>query len=240
MWSTWYVLLSNRRIYQILLISIVSLILVTCQTGPASEVEKTQSDATEVTPLTLAYQIQQEFPLTIQVTSTSIKHTGYLKKDFTCEGDNLSPQLTFTNVPSETQSLAVIVDDIDAEEGALAHWLLWAIPPDVTDLDGGISGSGNLPVGALEGVNGYGQTGWKGPCPPPRRIYRHVNTGMTGGHVNTGITSHFYQINVYALDSQISASAGSDREEVLGQIDGHVIAGGFVLTRYLSSIVIRE
>ena len=230
-------------------LAVAGLLLLSCQATPTAQVEDAEDRAPkagEAQSVAVAYQLQQEFPLTIQVTSTSIKHTGYLQKDFTCEGGELSPQLTWTGVPAETQSIAVVVDDIDAEEGALAHWLVWGVPADVTNLGGGISGSDDLPVGAVEGTNGYGGTGWKGPCPPPRVINftRVGNTRGPGAAItsgpNTGITSPVYQINVYALDVGISALADADREQVLRQIDGHVIAGGSVSTKYLSSIVIRK
>ena len=228
---------NTRRTY-LPALALAALLLVACQAKAASQVEEGEGDvpvAGEAQSVAVAYQLQQDFPLAIQVTSTSIKPTGYLLQDFTCEGGNLSPQLTWTDVPPETQSIAVVVDDIDAEEGALAQWLLWSLPADTTDLDGGVSGSESLPAGAVEGTNGYGGAGWKGPCPPPRRIYRHVTTSE-----NTGIVSNVYRINVYALDTEISAAPGASREDVLPQIDGHVIAGGSLETRYLSSIVIRE
>ncbi len=219
-------------------------LLAACQAGAGSQVDDGEGEApveSETEFFEPAYQLQQEFPLTIQVTSTSIKHTGYLQKDFTCEGGNLSPQLTWTGVPSETRSLAVVVDDINAEEGALAHWVLWSLPADTSELEGGASGSESLPSGAVEGTNGYGGSGWRGPCPPPRKIFRH-RTGVQGtvGTDNTGILSPVYQMNVYALDTEISAPSGAEREEVLRQLEGHILAGGSVSTKYLSSIVIRE
>ena len=162
------------------IVSLAALLLLAgCSSAsPASSESTDVSDepqAPQAQSVDVAYQLQQEFPLTIQVTSTSIKHTGYLLKDFTCEGGNLSPQLTWTGVPPETKSIAVVVDDIDAEEGALAHWVLWGLPADKGELGGGASGSESLPVGAGEGTNGYGGTGWKGPCPPPRVITNFAN-----------------------------------------------------------------
>ena len=145
-----------------------------------------------------------------------------------------------------SKSIAVVVDDIDAEEGALAHWVLWGLPADIVELDSGASGSDSLPVGAVEGTHGYGGPGWRGPCPPPRVINASVvgpKTGPGGANVfgpNTGITSPVYKINVYALDTEISAAPGADREEVVREIDGHVTAGGSLSTKYLSSIVIRR
>ena len=237
MWDRCRTLIRVGRTY-LTVLSLLGLILVACQSKAASEVGESEAQPEF---LKVAYQLQQQFPLAIQVTSTSIKHTGYLLKDFTCEGDNLSPQLTWTGVPSETQSIAVVVDDIDAEEGALAHWVLWSLPADTVELEGGASGSESLPAGAVEGTNGYGGSGWRGPCPPPRRIFRH-RTGVQGtvGTDNTGVLSPVYQMNIYALDTKISAAPDANREDILRQIDGHIVAGGSVSTKYLSSIVIRE
>ncbi len=237
MWDRRGSLITTGRVY-LTVLAILGLALVACQSKAASEVEVSEPQPEF---LEVAYQLQQEFPLTIQVTSTSIKHTGYLQKDFTCEGGNLSPQLTWTGVPPETQGIAVVVDDINAEEGALAHWVLWSLPGNTNELDGGASGSEGLPDGAVEGTNGYGGSGWRGPCPPPRRIFRH-RTGVQGtvGSDNTGVVSPVYQINVYALDIEISAPPSATRKDVLRQIDGHILAGGSVSTKYLSSIVIRE
>ena len=155
-----------------IIVSVAALLLVAgCSSASPSSSESTdasdESSAPRAQSAATVFQLQQEFPLTIQVTSTSIKHTGYLQKDFTCEGGNLSPQLTWTGVPPETKSIAVVVDDIDAEEGAFAHWVLLSLPRDTVELDGGASGSESLPAGAVEGNNGYGGIGWKGPCPPP-------------------------------------------------------------------------
>ncbi len=236
----------SNRITSLFAIAAVALLLVACQSSGASQVEEAVEPGEAPLPgqiqsVEVAYQLQQQFPLTINVTSTSIKHTGYMQKDFTCEGGDLSPQLTWTGVPPETKSIAVVVDNTSATEGALALWLLWSLPAETTDLDGGASGSDALPAGAVEGTHGYGGSGWRGPCPPPRKIFRH-RTGqqLTTGTGNTGIVSDVYKVNVYALDGEIPAPAGSDREYFLRQIEGHILAGGFFETRYLSSIVIRE
>ena len=104
------------------------MLLVTYQTNSASKNGETetqvQESKTEPQSVKVAYQLQQEFPMTIQVTSTSIKHIGYMKKDFTCEGGYLSPQLEWKGIPDGTKSLAVVAEDVDVEEGTFAHWLL--------------------------------------------------------------------------------------------------------------------
>lgn len=183
-----------------------------------------------------AFQIQQQVPLTLQVNTSSLKETGYLLKDFTCEGADSSPQLTWTEVPPSTQSIAIVTEDLDAEEGVFAHWLMWGLPPDTMELVGGLSKSSDIPTGSVEGTNGYGITGWKGPCPPPRII-------MFGGSQtaqNTGTATHRYVLSVYALDTQVSLRSNAIRDEVLRALDGHILAGGNLELKYLSSQIIRK
>jgi Raf kinase inhibitor-like YbhB/YbcL family protein len=78
----------------------------------------------------------------------------------TCDGENISPQLSFAGIPEETRSLALIVDDPDAPVGTFDHWLAWGIDPGA----GGIAEGEAAP---REGRNGFGVTGYSGPCPPP-------------------------------------------------------------------------
>ena len=230
-------LMSRGRAYPAVL-SMVGLLLVACQAEPASQVEGTEVQAP---PVGVAYQLQQEFPLTIQVTSTSIKPTGFLLKDFTCEGANSSPQLAWTEVPSNTKSIVVVAEDVDAQEGAFAHWLMWGVPSGVGGLAAGASGSTDLPPGTVEGVNGFTSVGWRGPCPPPRVIgFGGSSMGQTASNVNSGVISHLYVLSVYALDTEVSLDASATRNDVLQDIDGHIIAGGVVETKYLSATIIRK
>ncbi len=186
------------------------------------------------------YTLQQEVPMTLFVTTTSLKRTGYLQKEFTCEGSNASPHVAWSGAPDGTQSVAVVVDDVEAEEGAFAHWLVWGLSADTTELEAGASGSSGLPAGSIEGVNGYESTGWRGPCPPPRIIGESTLTGDATAAVGTGLVSHTYVVSVYALDNQPTLDSASELAAVLRAIDGHILAGGSFETKYLSSITIRK
>ena len=101
---------------------------------------------------------------------TIFPNNGPIPQRFTCEGRETSPPLAWSGVPASAQSLVLIVEDADAvdENGYLlpapwVHWVLYNIPPNATLLEGG-----PLPAGTLEGVNGRGQTGYVGPCPPEK------------------------------------------------------------------------
>jgi len=81
---------------------------------------------------------------------------------FTCDGQNVSPHLAWSEVPPEARSLALICHDPDAPVGDWIHWLVHDIPPETT----GIPSGGPLPAGAREVVNDFGYGRYGGPCPP--------------------------------------------------------------------------
>ena len=109
------------------------------------------------------------------VTSESFKDGDYLSLDhilaesygFGCAGKNISPQLSWSGAPEGTKSFALTCYDPDAPTGSgFWHWVVANIPPDVTSLDLGASGS-NMPAGSIETRTDVGQPGYAGPCPPP-------------------------------------------------------------------------
>jgi Raf kinase inhibitor-like YbhB/YbcL family protein len=112
--------------------------------------------------------------MSLALTSASFADGDYLGMDhvlseqfgFGCAGQNISPQLSWTDAPSGTRSFALTCYDPDAPTGSgFWHWLVVNIPPDVTSLAAGVSGAG-LPAGSLETRTDFGQPGYGGPCPP--------------------------------------------------------------------------
>ncbi len=113
--------------------------------------------------------------MTIQITSSAFTEGGMIPRLYTCDDKNVSPPLAWTDVPTTTVSLAIIMDDPDAPSGTWVHWVLYNLSPDLTGLDQGMSGIGT------DGKNDFNRTGYGGPCPPK---------GST----------HRYYIKLYALD----------------------------------------
>ncbi|AFK18128.2 YbhB/YbcL family Raf kinase inhibitor-like protein [Haloferax mediterranei ATCC 33500] len=115
---------------------------------------------------------------------------------------NVSPPLQISGVPSDTASLALVMDDPDAVKPAgkvWDHWVVWNIDPETTDI-----AEGESPTGATEGKNSYGERGYGGPNPPDGE--------------------HTYRFLLYALDTTLDLSAGATKADLKTAISGHVLA----------------
>ncbi len=112
--------------------------------------------------------------MTLSISSPSFPDQGAIPSQFTCEGRDLSPALSFGGAPRGAKSLVLIVDDPDAPDPKApkmtwVHWLLYNLPPQTTGLREAVSAK-DLPPGTLQGISDFKRTGYGGPCPP---IGRH-------------------------------------------------------------------
>jgi Raf kinase inhibitor-like YbhB/YbcL family protein len=132
---------------------------------------------------------------------------GAIPATFTCDGADTSPPLAWAELPAETKSLALIVDDPDAPDPAApqrtwVHWVLYNIPPEAGRL---AEGAGRqLPAGTRSGKNDWGKAGYGGPCPP--------------------IGRHRYFFKLYALDAQLPDLGSTTKVELEHAMQGHVLA----------------
>jgi Raf kinase inhibitor-like YbhB/YbcL family protein len=132
----------------------------------------------------------------------------------TCDGDNRSPHLTWTEPPAGTRSLALIVDDPDAPHGTFAHWLLYDLPPDIRELGERAPGAGTGERGH-EGRNSFGDFGYGGPCPPP------------------GDPPHRYRFTLYALDAPaLNYADAPTLHQLEAEISAHIIDSARLVGRY--------
>jgi hypothetical protein len=106
------------------------------------------------------------------LSSDAFAHGDEVPRRHTCEGDDLSPALSWSEPPAGTRALALIVDDPDAPVGTFTHWLAWNIDPAA----GGLGEGESAPA---EGRNDFGIGGWSGPCPPPRTARTATSCGCT-------------------------------------------------------------
>jgi Raf kinase inhibitor-like YbhB/YbcL family protein len=152
-------------------------------------------------------------PATIQLTSPAFTHGAVIPQAHTCEGEDLSPPLTWSGVPVERRSLALVCDDPDAPRGTWVHWVLYNLPGETIELSPGVPMVPELPSGARQGRNDSGEIGYSGPCPPPGKPHR-------------------YYFRLYALDIMLTLPHGVSKAELEEAIADHVIAQGTLMGVY--------
>jgi Raf kinase inhibitor-like YbhB/YbcL family protein len=139
--------------------------------------------------------------------SSAFDHGGPIPRPYGCEGEDLSPPLSWSGAPEGTRSLALVVDDPDAPGGTFTHWLAWALDP-------GAEGLGEGEAAPVEGRNDFGTAGYRGPCPPP-------------GHGR-----HRYSFRLYALDSEPDLRPGASKRDVERALEGHGLAEAELIGTY--------
>lgn len=145
----------------------------------------------------------------MRVLSDFISSSGVISPENTCDGANIAPQIRWQELPARTQSLVVLMEDVKAPQGLLAHWVVFDIPP----------AAGMLPEGAV-GVGKCAQTDfgvrdYRGPCPPAWQ------------------QEHEYVLKLFALDvPSLDLPEGASREEVVSAMMGHVLAEAETIGRY--------
>jgi hypothetical protein len=141
--------------------------------------------------------------MAIQLTSTAFSDGTMIPKRFTCDGEDLSPPLSWSGLPAGTRSLAMICDDPDAPVGTWDHWVLFNIPATVTGLPENVPATASLDDGSVHGNNSWERLGYGGPCPP-------------GG-------THRYFFKLYALDTELNLKTGATKSQLVRAMEGHIL-----------------
>ena len=150
--------------------------------------------------------------MAITITSSAFTEGVMIPKKHTCDAEDISPDLTWSGVPKEAKSLALICDDPDAPVGTWVHWVLFNIPAAVTALAAGIPPDAVLNNGSRHGKNDFRKLGYGGPCPP-------------GG-------THRYFFKIYALDTLLTLESGSTKAQLVAAMKGHILAEGQLMGKY--------
>lgn len=145
----------------------------------------------------------------MNLTSTAFQNNATIPSQYTCDGTDISPPLTWQDVPANTKSLVLIVDDPDAPMGTWDHWIIFNIAPSVSSLPENITA---LPPGAIEGTNSFGKTNYGGPCPPHGK--------------------HRYFFKLYALDTTLPLQNNVNKKAVESAMQGHVLAQSTLIGLY--------
>ena len=147
------------------------------------------------------------------ISSTSFPNGGDIPKKFTCDGADVSPELSWTEPPPGTQSFALIADDPDAPSGTWTHWVLFDLAPATNILAESVNKIDELPGGERQGRNDFRKIGYNGPCPPPGKPHRY-----------------FYKL--YALNGKLDLKPGASRQEVEQAMQGLVLGQAEWMGKY--------
>ena len=143
--------------------------------------------------------------LALEIKSDAFKDKGYIPGKYSCDAQNFSPALSWSQVPEGTKSFALICDDPDAPVGTWVHWVIFNIPKDTTGLKENISQNELSSLGIISGINDFKQLGYDGPCPPSGKPHR-------------------YFFKLYALDTTLSLGEGATNKQVVEAMKGHILA----------------
>ncbi len=159
---------------------------------------------------------KKEKPM-FELRSSAFKPHGAIPKKHTCDGEDVSPPLTWLGAPNGTMSYALIVDDPDAPPGTWVHWVVYDVPAKESGLPEGQPKTEQLPSGAKQGaswgVDSFDRVGWSGPCPPKGKPHRYVFTA-------------------YALSGILYLPAKATKKQLLSAMEGKILAQAKLVGTY--------
>lgn len=143
----------------------------------------------------------------MKITSSTFENNSPIPSKYTCDGNDFSPPLQFSEVPTEAKSLVLICDDPDAPGETWIHWTAWNIDPKTTQIE-----EGAVPNGAVQGLTSFGEVGYGGPCPPSG--------------------THRYFFKLYALDNTLKLPYQAGKEDIEKLMVGHILAQAELIGTY--------
>jgi len=151
--------------------------------------------------------------MALYVTSTAFQEGEKIPDKYTCQGQDISPPLAWSEPPEGTRSFVLIMNDPDAPGGTFTHWVIFNIPSNSRGLPEAVPTETQLSDRTVQGKNDFGRIGYGGPCPPPGRAHR-------------------YKFTLYALDQLFDLKAGVSKKQILDAMQGHVFAQGELTGMY--------
>jgi Raf kinase inhibitor-like YbhB/YbcL family protein len=144
----------------------------------------------------------------LELQSSAFAHNSTIPMPYVCTdggGAGKSPPLAWRGAPASAKTFALVVRDPDAPGGSFVHWVVYNLPANTTKLDADVPTTDAVLGGGEQGVNGFGNIGYQGPCPPPGR-------------------AHHYHFHLYALDTKLELKPGAIADDVEQAVKGHALA----------------
>jgi len=150
----------------------------------------------------------------LKVTSNAFEDGDMIPQKYTKDGKDISPPLTIKGISTEGESIAVIMDDPDAPVGTFTHWLIWNIPNEINNIPEGVHQDKEVVSlnGAIQGLNDFGEIGYRGPAPP------------------SGV--HNYHFKVYVLDQKLDLPYDVTKNELVEEVEKHMLQNFELIAKY--------
>ena len=143
----------------------------------------------------------------MKIQSNSFEQNGFIPQKYSCKGSNINPELHWEDIPENTKSLALIMDDPDAPVGLWVHWILYNIPKDTMNIN-----ENSTPSEALDGINSWKKTGYGGPCPPSG--------------------THRYFFKLFALDYMLDLKGEVNKTILEQKMKGHILSEARLMGKF--------
>ena len=148
----------------------------------------------------------------MELKSSVFEAGGMIPKKYTCDGPDVSPPLSWSDVPVGAKSMALIADDPDAPMGTWVHWVAWNIPANARALEEDMPKRDTLPTGMKQGTTDFRRIGYGGPCPPSG--------------------THRYFFKLYALDSTLNLPMSTTKKDLEKAMQGHILKQAELVGKY--------
>ena len=148
----------------------------------------------------------------MQITSSAFREGEAIPRKYTCDGEDVSPPLSWSGASEGTESIALISDDPDAPMGTWVHWVIYDLPAGVTSLPEGVESVERPQVGGIHGITDFRRLGYGGPCPPSG--------------------THRYFFKLFALDNVMDLPASATKKKLLQAMKGHILAEAQIMGTY--------
>lgn len=160
-----------------------------------------------------AAQSERSSDMELTITSSFFKNGETIPEKYTADGADVSPPLSWSDVPANTQSFALIVDDPDAPAGTWVHWVLANIEGETRSINEGVPAKETVLGSAVHGKNDFGNYGYGGPAPPSGKPHR-------------------YFFKLYALDTILEVDPGITKDGLMQAMEGHIVGEAELMGKY--------
>ncbi len=149
----------------------------------------------------------------LKLESASFPNGEAIPVKHTCDGEDLSPPLSWSAAPEGTKGFALICDDPDAPIMTWVHWIVYSLPAERRSLPEDVKRVRQLSDGTRQGMNSWKRIGYGGPCPPRN-------------------STHRYFFRLYALGREMDLGPGAAKKELLRAMEGAVLAQAELMGTY--------